>query len=194
MAHGLADDLASAVLLATDKPVLVAPAMNPRMWSNAATRRNVAQLEADGIHFVGPERGEMAEPGEAGVGRMAEPAAILKTIAALVSSSTSSSAAAPDGPLAGLRAVVTSGPTQEPIDPVRYIANRSSGRQGHAIAAALARAGADVTLVSGPVEIAPPDGVNVVPVQTARQMQKAVEAALPAEIARDGGGRRRLAC
>ncbi len=175
MAHGLADDLASTVLLATDKPVLAAPAMNPRMWSHAATRRNIAQLEADGIRFVGPEAGEMAESGEAGVGRMAEPAALLAAIRSQLSSAT--------GPLSGKRAIVTSGPTQEPIDPVRYIANRSSGRQGHAIAEALARAGADVTLVSGPVEIAPPAGVRHVPVMTACAMRDAVEAALPADIA-----------
>jgi phosphopantothenoylcysteine decarboxylase/phosphopantothenate--cysteine ligase len=175
MAHGLADDLASTVLLATDRPVLAAPAMNPRMWSHAATRRNIAQLEADGIRFVGPEQGEMAESGEAGVGRMAEPAAILTAIRSQLSSAT--------GPLSGTRAIVTSGPTQEPIDPVRYIANRSSGRQGHAIAEALARAGADVTLVSGPVEIAPPAGVRHVPVTTACAMRDAVEAALPADIA-----------
>jgi phosphopantothenoylcysteine decarboxylase/phosphopantothenate--cysteine ligase len=175
MAHGLADDLASAVLLATDKPVLVAPAMNPRMWSHAATRRNIEQLRTDGIRFVAPEEGEMAEAGEAGVGRMAEPATIRAAIAEHLSASS--------GPLAGLRAVVTSGPTQEPIDPVRYIANRSSGRQGHAIAAALRRAGADVTLVSGPVNIAPPAGVNTIAVVTACEMQEAVEAALPVDIA-----------
>jgi phosphopantothenoylcysteine decarboxylase/phosphopantothenate--cysteine ligase len=174
MAHGLADDLASTVLLATDKPILVAPAMNPHMWSHAATHRNAEQLRADGVRFVGPEAGEMAEPGEAGVGRMAEPAAILEAITSHFSSGA--------GPIAGLRALVTSGPTQEPIDPVRYIANRSSGRQGHAIAAALALAGADVTLVSGPVEIPPPSGVRTVPVVTAREMLEAVEAALPSDI------------
>jgi phosphopantothenoylcysteine decarboxylase/phosphopantothenate--cysteine ligase len=175
MAHGLADDLASTVLLATDKPILVAPAMNPHMWSHAATRRNVEQLRSDGVRFVGPEQGEMAEADEAGVGRMSEPAAILEAIRSHFSSGS--------GPLAGLRAMVTSGPTQEPIDPVRYIANRSSGRQGHAIAAALAIAGADVTLVSGPVEISPPPGVRTVPVVTAREMLEAVEAALPSDIA-----------
>jgi phosphopantothenoylcysteine decarboxylase/phosphopantothenate--cysteine ligase len=175
MALGLADDLASAVLLATDKPVIVAPAMNPHMWAHPATRRNVAQLVADGIGFVGPEAGEMAESGEAGLGRLAEP----MTIVAAIEQHFSAGA----GPLAGLRAVVTSGPTHEPIDPVRYIANRSSGRQGHAIAAALASAGADVTLVSGPVALAPPPGVRTVPVETARGMQAAVEAALPADIA-----------
>jgi phosphopantothenoylcysteine decarboxylase / phosphopantothenate---cysteine ligase len=175
MAHGLADDLAAAVLLATDRPVLVAPAMNPKMWSHPATARNVVQLRADGIKFVGPESGAMAETNEAGIGRLAEPAAILAAI--------TSHFAARIGPLAGKRAIVTSGPTQEPIDPVRYLANRSSGRQGHAIAAALAAAGADVTLVSGPVELKPPPGVHLVQVNTAREMQKTVEAALPADIA-----------
>jgi phosphopantothenoylcysteine decarboxylase/phosphopantothenate--cysteine ligase len=175
MAHGLADDLASAILLATDRPVLVAPAMNPKMWENAATKRNVAQIKRDGIIFVGPGEGEMAESGEAGVGRLAEPAEILAAIEAHFS--------ARKGPLAGRRAVVTSGPTQEPIDPVRYLANRSSGRQGHAIAAALADAGADVTLVSGPVEIPPPAGVATISVATAREMNAAVEKALPADIA-----------
>ena len=174
MAHGLADDLASAVLLATDKPVLAAPAMNPRMWAHPATRRNIERLRADGVHFIGPEEGEMAESGEAGLGRLAEPATILAAIEGRFAPAV--------GPLAGLRAVVTSGPTHEPIDPVRYLANRSSGRQGHAIAAALAAAGADVTLVSGPVEIPPPIGVRLVRVETARQMSEAVEAALPADI------------
>jgi len=175
MAHGLADDLASTVLLATDRPVLVAPAMNPKMWAHPATRRNVAQLQADGVKFVGPESGEMAESNEAGIGRLAEPAAILSAIVRHFAGAT--------GPLAGKRAIVTSGPTHEPIDPVRYLANRSSGRQGHAIAAALADAGAEVTLVSGPVELRPPAGVRTVPVNTAREMQEAVEASLPADIA-----------
>jgi phosphopantothenoylcysteine decarboxylase/phosphopantothenate--cysteine ligase len=175
MAHGLADDLASAVLLATDRTVLVAPAMNPKMWSHPATARNVAQLKADGIKFVGPESGEMAEANEAGVGRLAEPAAILAAITHHFTSNT--------GPLAGKHAIVTSGPTHEPIDPVRYLANRSSGRQGHAIATALAAAGADVTLVSGPVDIETPRGVRIVSVSTAQEMQNAVEAALPADIA-----------
>ncbi len=175
MAHGLADDLASAILLATDRPVLVAPAMNPKMWANAATKRNAAQLRKDGILFVGPGKGEMAESGEAGVGRLAEPAEILAAIKVHFSSHK--------GPLAGYRAIVTSGPTQEPIDPVRYLANRSSGRQGHAIAAALANAGTEVTLVSGPVEVAPPPGVKTVPVATAREMKDAVETALPTDIA-----------
>jgi phosphopantothenoylcysteine decarboxylase/phosphopantothenate--cysteine ligase len=145
------------------------------MWSHPATARNVAQLKADGIKFVGPESGEMAEANEAGVGRLAEPAAILAAITHHFTSNT--------GPLAGKHAIVTSGPTHEPIDPVRYLANRSSGRQGHAIATALAAAGADVTLVSGPVDIETPRGVRIVSVSTAQEMQNAVEAALPADIA-----------
>lgn len=175
MAHGLADDLASTVLLATNKPVLVAPAMNPAMWSHAATRRNRATLEADGISFVGPARGEMAESNEAGEGRMAEPLEIVAAVEKLLGGA--------DWPLAGKRVIVTSGPTHEPIDPVRYIANRSSGKQGHAIAAALAKLGADVRLVSGPVSIADPAGVTTLHVETARQMKAAVEAALPADAA-----------
>ena len=175
MAHGFAGDLATAVLLATDKPVLVAPAMNPHMWAHPATQRNVARLRADGVLFVGPEVGEMAEGGEAGLGRLAEPTTILAAL--------EQQFAPRRGPLSGLHAIVTSGPTHEPIDPVRYIANRSSGRQGHAIAAALGLAGAGVTLVSGPVEIARPKGVRFVQVATAREMQEAVEAALPADIA-----------
>ena len=174
LAGGLADSLAGAVLLATDKPVLVAPAMNPRMWSHPATRRNAAQLRADGIAFVGPNSGEMAEQNEAGEGRMAEPHEILARIEEMLGVATK--------PLAGHRMIVTSGPTHEPIDPVRYLANRSSGKQGHAIAAAAA-AGADVTLVSGPVSIPDPAGVSTVHVETARQMLAAVEEALPAEIA-----------
>jgi phosphopantothenoylcysteine decarboxylase/phosphopantothenate--cysteine ligase len=175
MAHGLADDLASAVLLATEKPVLVAPAMNPRMWSHPATQRNIERLREDGVWFVGPETGEMAEKDEAGVGRLAEPVAILATIERQFTPASR--------PLAGFRAIVTSGPTHEAIDPVRYIANRSSGRQGHAIATALNIAGAEVTLVSGPVELRPPAGVDVVPVISARDMRDAVERALPADIA-----------
>ena len=166
MAHGLADDLATAVLLATDTPVLVAPAMNPRMWAHAATRRNVAQLREDGIHFVGPEAGEMAERNEAGLGRLAEPPAMLAAIEQRLTAGS--------GPLAGRRALVTSGPTHEPIDPVRYIANRSSGRQGHAIAAALAAAGAEVTMISGPVDIAPHTGAKPVHVESASQYHVAV--------------------
>ncbi|MDQ0512409.1 bifunctional phosphopantothenoylcysteine decarboxylase/phosphopantothenate--cysteine ligase CoaBC [Ancylobacter amanitiformis] len=176
MAHGLADDLASAVLLATDRPVLVAPAMNPFMWAHAATRRNVARLKEDGIAFIGPNVGEMAERGEAGPGRMAEPTEIAEAAARLLAPPV-------PGPLAGRHVLVTSGPTHEPIDPVRYIANRSSGKQGHAIAAAAARAGARVTLVCGPVNLPDPSGVTVRPVETARQMLAAVEAALPADAA-----------
>jgi phosphopantothenoylcysteine decarboxylase/phosphopantothenate--cysteine ligase len=175
MANGHADDLASTVLLATDRPVLVAPAMNPKMWAHPATRRNVATLAADGLSFVGPMAGEMAERGENGLGRMAEPLDIVVAAERLLD----------DGPkpLAGRTAIVTSGPTHEPIDPVRYIANRSSGRQGHAIAAALARLGADVTLVSGPVTIADPKGVTTVHVERAEEMRDAVISQLPADIA-----------
>ncbi len=174
MANGHADDLASTLLLATDRPVLVAPAMNPRMWAHPATRRNVARLRADGIHLVGPEPGDMA-CGEEGVGRMAEPATILAAIEALLE----------DGrrPLAGVRALVTSGPTREPLDPVRFLSNRSSGRQGHAIAEALARAGAEVVLVTGPVCLPDPPGVRTVHVETAREMLEACLAALPVEVA-----------
>lgn len=175
MAGGHADDLASTALLATDKPVLVAPAMNPRMWQHPATRRNMALLEADGVAVVGPNEGAMAERGEFGPGRMAEPLEIVAAIERLLGGR--------DLPLAGRHVLVTSGPTHEPIDPVRYIANRSSGRQGHAIAAAAAAAGARVTLVSGPVSIAPPAGVTTVAVETAREMLAAVEAALPADAA-----------
>ncbi|PZN48163.1 MAG: bifunctional phosphopantothenoylcysteine decarboxylase/phosphopantothenate--cysteine ligase CoaBC, partial [Proteobacteria bacterium] len=175
LAHGLANDLASAVLLATDVPVLMAPAMNPRMWEHPATRRNRAVLQEDGINFVGPGRGEMAESGEAGEGRMAEPLEIVAAAEALLNGTSR--------PLAGKRIIVTSGPTHEPIDPVRYIANRSSGKQGHAIAAALARLGAEVSLISGPVTIPDPPGVNTVHVETARQMQQAVEELLPADAA-----------
>jgi phosphopantothenoylcysteine decarboxylase/phosphopantothenate--cysteine ligase len=175
MACGLADDLASAVLLATDKKILLAPAMNPRMWANRATQRNLAQLVRDGVALVGPNAGEMAESGEAGVGRMAEPLDIARAAAALLSQSSDA--------LKGLRVIVTSGPTHEPIDPVRYIANRSSGKQGHAIAEAAAAAGAAVTLISGPVTVADPPDVRVVKVESARDMLRAVEAALPADVA-----------
>lgn len=175
MAGGHADDLAAAVLLAADSPILLAPAMNPHMWAHAATRRNVARLAADGVAFVGPNAGEMAERGEAGTGRMAEPLEITAAVEALLSPA--------ERPLAGKRVLVTSGPTHEPIDPVRYIGNRSSGRQGHAIAVAAAQAGADVVLVSGPVTLADPPGVAVVKVETARQMLDAVEAALPVDVA-----------
>ena len=174
LAGGHADDLASAVLLATDKPVLMAPAMNPRMWSHPATRRNRDLLLADGVRFVGPGRGEMAEAGEAGEGRMAEPLEIVAAVEDLLSAGRR---------LAGRRIIVTSGPTHEPIDPIRYIANRSSGKQGHAIAAALAHLGADVRLVSGPVAIADPAGVTTIHVETARQMQAAVMELLPADAA-----------
>ncbi len=177
MANGLANDLASTVLMATDKPVLIAPAMNPRMWSHPATQRNRKTLANDGIHFIGPNAGEMAESGESGFGRMAEPMEIVGAIAELLLPEPTMK------PLTGKRAIVTSGPTHEPIDPVRYIANRSSGKQGHAIAAALAKAGAEVILVSGPVTLPDPAGVETVHVQTAREMQAAVEACLPASIA-----------
>jgi phosphopantothenoylcysteine decarboxylase/phosphopantothenate--cysteine ligase len=180
MAHGLADDLASTILLATDRPVLVAPAMNPKMWAAAPTTRNVATLSSDGIRFIGPMAGEMAENNEAGFGRMAEPLEIVAAAEALFAGTSSG-----DRPksLAGRTAIVTSGPTHEPIDPVRYIANRSSGRQGHAIAAALAKLGADVTLVSGPVAIADPSGVTTVHVERADEMLEAVTGLLPADIA-----------
>jgi len=174
MASGRADDLASAVLLATDKPVLLAPAMNRHMWAARATQRNLGQLRADGAHVIGPDSGEMAERGEAGIGRMAEPLEIAAAAIALMHGS---------GTLAGRRVVVTSGPTSEPIDPVRFIANRSSGKQGHAIAAAAAAAGAEVVLVSGPVNVPDPPGVKVVHVESARQMLAAVEKALPADVA-----------
>jgi phosphopantothenoylcysteine decarboxylase/phosphopantothenate--cysteine ligase len=175
MANGLANDLASTILLATERPVLMAPAMNPKMWSNPAVSRNASQLLIDGVNFIGPMRGEMAEGGEAGVGRMAEPLDIVAEAEKLLDTAPR--------PLAGKKAIVTSGPTHEPIDPVRYIANRSSGTQGHAIAAALARAGADVTLVSGPVTLADPTGVRVIRVERAEEMRDAVLAALPADIA-----------
>ena len=178
MATGRADDLASTALLATDKPVLIAPAMNVRMWDHPATRRNLATLRADGVHVVGPDEGEMA-CGEFGPGRMAEPAAILAAMSALLGSGDPGVGR----PLAGRRAIVTSGPTREPIDPVRFIANHSSGKQGHAIAAALAALGAETVLVSGPVTEPDPPGVRVVRVETARQMLAACEAALPADIA-----------
>jgi len=174
MAHGLADDLASTTLLATDKPVLIAPAMNPQMWAHAATRRNVAILSGDGIGMVGPNPGDMA-CGEVGLGRMAEPDEILAAIEATLQPA--------ERPLQGVRALVTSGPTHEAIDPVRFIANRSSGKQGHAIAAALATAGADVTLVSGPVHEPDPPGVRIVRVETALQMLEACRAAGSVDVA-----------
>ena len=200
MAHGLASDLATTALLATDKRVLVAPAMNLRMWGHPATRRNVAQLLADGVLFIGPTAGSMA-CGEFGIGRLAEPADILAAIETALGSDTtiplpdgataSSAGAGSPGaftngtharPLSGRHVVITSGPTHEPIDPVRYIANRSSGKQGHAIAAAAAMAGARVTLISGPVSIADPFGAEMVHVETARDMQAAVAGAMPCDI------------
>jgi phosphopantothenoylcysteine decarboxylase/phosphopantothenate--cysteine ligase len=174
IAGGHADDLASAVLLATDKPILLAPAMNPHMWSAKSTKRNLAQLAADGVRFIGPNAGEMAEAGEAGIGRIAEPLEIAAAAEAMLHKT---------GPLTGRRVLVTAGPTSEPIDPVRFIANHSSGKQGHAIAAAAAAAGADVVLVSGPVHLAEPPGVSVVRIETARQMLDAVEKSLPVDIA-----------
>ncbi|MBU6418452.1 MAG: bifunctional phosphopantothenoylcysteine decarboxylase/phosphopantothenate--cysteine ligase CoaBC [Proteobacteria bacterium] len=172
MAAGLADDLASTLLLATDKPVLVAPAMNVRMWQHPATEANMALLKQRGVKVVEPDEGPMA-CGEYGPGRLAEPPEILAAIQAALN----------NGPLQGKHAIVTSGPTHEPIDPVRFIANRSSGRQGHAIASALAALGARVTLISGPVALPDPLGLTTVHVETAREMQAAVQAALPADIA-----------
>lgn len=195
MATGLANDLASTALLATDKRILIAPAMNPKMWEHPATRRNMALLEQDGVLVVGPNSGAMAERGENGPGRMAEPHELLAAIEQALAGETRQPAslgflgrqpgagsAAPKL-LAGRRVLITSGPTHEAIDPVRYIANRSSGKQGHAIAAAAAAAGAQVTLISGPVAIPDPAGVTTVHVESARDMLEAAEAALPAEIA-----------
>jgi phosphopantothenoylcysteine decarboxylase / phosphopantothenate---cysteine ligase len=173
LANGLANDLASTALLATDKPVLLAPAMNVRMWNHPSTQRNRARLEADGVAFVGPDDGEMA-CGEFGPGRMTEPDRIADAIESLL---------APAGPLAGLRALVTAGPTREPLDPVRYLANHSSGRQGYAIAQALAEAGAETMLVSGPVALTPPARVKLVKVETARDMLAACGNALPVDVA-----------
>ena len=172
MAGGHANDLASTLLMATDKRVLIAPAMNVRMWDHAATRRNFATLKGDGILFAGPNEGDMA-CGEYGPGRMAEPLEIVAAVEAALA----------DGPLRGRHVLVTSGPTHEPIDPVRYIANRSSGAQGTALARALSALGADVTFVTGPADVPPPSGVKVVRVQTARQMLEAVQDALPADAA-----------
>ncbi|MDP2214484.1 bifunctional phosphopantothenoylcysteine decarboxylase/phosphopantothenate--cysteine ligase CoaBC [Phenylobacterium sp.] len=174
-AHGLAGDLASTTLLATDKPVLMAPAMNVRMWEHPATKRNLATLKADGVAFVGPDEGAMA-CGEYGPGRMAEPAVIFEAIMGMLRGTT-------PRPLAGRRAIVTAGPTAEPIDPVRYLTNRSSGKQGYAIAEALAALGCEVTLVSGPTALAAPAGVTRVQVETARDMLAACQAALPADLA-----------
>ncbi|WP_420101847.1 phosphopantothenoylcysteine decarboxylase [Bosea sp. (in: a-proteobacteria)] len=200
MATGQAGDLATTALLATDKRVLIAPAMNPRMWQHPATRRNMAQLEKDGILVVGPNSGAMAERGESGIGRMAEPMEILAAIELALAGekpaaqraigflgrlpgADAAQARPAAGALAGRHVLITSGPTHEPIDPVRYIANRSSGKQGHAIAAAAAAAGAQVTLISGPVSIPDPEGVRTVHVESAREMLAAVEAALPADLA-----------
>ena len=175
MAHGIADDLATSTLIAADKPVLAAPAMNTRMWQHPATERNRARLAADGVRFVGPVDGPLAE-GESGPGRMAEVPEIAAAIADVLDS-------ARPGPLAGLRVLVTSGPTYEPIDPVRFLGNRSSGKQGHAIAAACADAGAHVLLVSGPTAEPAPEGVETVGIETAEEMLSACEQGLPADIA-----------
>ena len=175
MAGGHANDLATAIILAAKCPILLAPAMNPAMWANPVTRRNVATLRALGVQFCGPEAGEMAESGESGLGRMTEPTTIAEVAAAVLRPG--------DGPLAGRHVVVTSGPTHEPIDPVRYLANRSSGKQGYAIAQAVARLGAETVLVSGPTILPDPPGVTVTRVETAREMLAACEAALPADIA-----------
>lgn len=172
MAQGLADDLASTVLLATDKPVLAAPAMNVRMWHHPATQRNITQLRADGVMFVGPEEGDMA-CGEFGLGRMTEPGDIVAAVDMSLQATRR---------LAGLHVLITAGPTWEAIDPVRFIANRSSGLQGYALARAAHAAGARVTLVSGPVPLAPPPGVKGVQVESARDMLAAVQAALPADV------------
>lgn len=200
MAAGIADDLATTILLATDKPVLAVPAMNVRMWNHAATRRNLGQLENDGVHIMQPDSGAMA-CGEWGEGRLPEPPAIVEQILRLLAADedirtpadaahlltdTTRTILAPDlsaATLFGRHVLVTAGPTHEPIDPVRYIANRSSGKQGFAIAAAAARAGARVTLIAGPVSLETPRGVNRINVETARDMLAAVEAALPADIA-----------
>ncbi len=172
MAQGRADDLPSTLLLATDTPVMIAPAMNVRMWEHPATQRNLAQLRADGITVVGPNDGDMA-CGEFGPGRMSEPLEVVDAVSAHFG----------PRPLAGKRVLVTSGPTHEPIDPVRYIANRSSGAQGTALGQALAALGAEVIFVTGPADVAPPDGVQVIAVQTAQQMRDAVMAALPVDAA-----------
>ena len=174
-AHGLADDLASTTLLATDKPVLMAPAMNVRMWTHRATQRNLATLKGDGVTFVGPDEGAMA-CGEFGAGRLAEPPVIFDAIMAALTGGGAK-------PLRGKHALVTAGPTTEPLDPVRVLTNRSSGKQGYAIAAALAQLGAEVTLVSGPTALAAPTGVKRVAVETAVEMLAACQAALPADVA-----------
>jgi phosphopantothenoylcysteine decarboxylase / phosphopantothenate---cysteine ligase len=176
MAHGQANDLATTALLATDKPVLIVPAMNVRMWNHPATQRNLATLKGDGVLICGPEEGPMA-CGEFGPGRMSEVADIVAAVEAYFSERTQ------DRKLAGKRVLVTAGPTHEPIDPVRYIGNRSSGKQGYAVAAAAAALGGETVLISGPVALAPPDGVKLVKVETAQEMLAAVEAALPVDIA-----------
>ena len=173
MAHGLAEDLASTTLLATNRPVMICPAMNPMMWQHDSTQENLKTLQSRGIRILSPADGDMA-CGEVGTGRMREPEEILDAIIGFFQK---------DKPLAGLKALVTSGPTFEPIDPVRFIGNRSSGKQGHAIASALSGAGAAVTLVTGPVTLAPPEGVKTIPVQTAQEMLEACENALPCDIA-----------
>ena len=186
MAGGHANDLATAVLMATDKPVLIAPAMNPKMWAHPATVRNVTTLKQDGVTILGPNVGEMAERDETGPGRLVEPAELVTAIQrhlAAAKSSGKTHTPSTTRALAGTHVLVTSGPTHEPLDPVRYIANRSSGKQGHAIAHAAAMMGANVTLVSGPVDIPAPEGVSVVNVETAQQMHDAVHNALPADIA-----------
>jgi phosphopantothenoylcysteine decarboxylase/phosphopantothenate--cysteine ligase len=182
MAAGLADDMATTVLLATDKRVLAAPAMNVRMWQHPATRRNLDRLKDDGVLFVGPESGPMA-CGEFGPGRMAEPPAIVEAIeqALAAEAAPSDSLQTPPGALSGRHVIITSGPTYEPIDPVRFIGNRSSGRQGHAIAQAAIGAGASVTLVTGPVSLSDPAGAEVIHVGSAREMREAVQASLPAD-------------
>jgi phosphopantothenoylcysteine decarboxylase/phosphopantothenate--cysteine ligase len=177
MVHGRADDLASTVLLATERRILLAPAMNPAMWNNAATRRNFERLQADGVAFIGPEAGEMAESGERGVGRMSEPLAIVDAVEKNLFDLPARDA------LSGKKILVTSGPTREPIDPVRYISNHSSGKQGHALARMAAQAGAEVVLVSGPVALPDPSGVKTIHVETAEQMLNASENALPADAA-----------
>ena len=186
MAGGHANDLATAVLMATDKPVLIAPAMNPRMWAHPATVRNVTTLRQDGITILGPNVGEMAERDESGPGRLVEPqdlVAAIQTHLAAAKSIGKQHASLATGALAGKHVVVTSGPTHEPLDPVRYLANRSSGKQGYAIAHAAAQMGAKVTVVSGPVSIPAPNGVTLIKVETAQQMHDAVHHALPADIA-----------
>ena len=176
MANGHADDLATTVLLATTAKIVLAPAMNPRMWANKPTQRNLARLVADGVNVVGPNEGEMAEAESHGLGRMAEPLEIAAAVEKLLVADMT-------GRLQGCRVLITSGPTHEPIDPVRYIANRSSGKQGHGIAAAAAAAGGDVTLISGPVSLPDPPGAKVIKVETAREMLNAVERVLPADVA-----------